>query len=506
MALFLRGLGWSTEDVKSPELLFEPDEAQHMLIAQRQIFRLDTDLYDPAEVPTGMFNVRGFGNWTGLVSWLGHLRQDGPPPPAEIVMAGRRLSTFFSLALILVVFSLARRWWDDATALLAAALLAINDLNITYSHYAVPAVAYVCWLYLFVAVGWWHWRRDRWWSAAVLGWVVAAAFVFKLDFLPFFLGLGLLLWPRGAGRWPVRVAQLSTYFLAAALGFVLTSLFNFSLDDLSYVWRELNRQNSNAIPVDQHWLENPLIYTLGAMAAVGLPVFILALRGGLQAWRDRQRLTNEQWAGALLLLVLLVLEIGVRWTIDTPFVRRLNFLMPTLALAAAYALVRWWRRGRSGRVGVMAVMAYSLALMFVSQSNHWWDVRYAARAELAETIPDTARVYFSRYAYLPGMPDATAAEPTDADWLIIHETFYRRFGLSFTAPFGFPKCCNEVYHCWWGDDFCVFYQALLRDTQSDFVRVRTFSTREAFPERLLYHWLFGHFETFRGDLLVYRRR
>ncbi len=114
------------------------------------------------------------------------------------------------------------------------------------------------------------------------------------------------------------------------------------------------------------------------------------------------------------------------------------------------------------------------------------------------------RIAYTPYAYAANIPDS---ESHRAEWtyLIAHETFYSRYGLSFTTPFGFPDCCEEVYHCG-GEAECAFFQGLLtRPATVGIAPVATFRTVDIFPERLLYHALFGYFETFLGDTRIYRR-
>ena len=41
--------------------------------------------------------------------------------------------------------------------------------------------------------------------------------------------------------------------------------------------------------------------------------------------------------------------------------------------------------------------------------------------------------------------------------------------------------------------------------RDDLVLFKEFRTWDVFPERLLYHHLFGYYETFLGDVVVYKR-
>ncbi len=500
LGFLVRMAGWETQDQKSPYAFYEPDEHQHLQLAQWQLSKLDSKLYEEKELPQHHFNARAYGHQLGALLWFAS-RKGSPPSNDTIIAWGRCLSTLFSLGLLLLVFLLGQQLFGRTVGLFAAFLIAINDLNVTYSHYAIPEAAYVFWLYLFVFSAWCYFQRQRLSTLALLFLSAAGVFATKFDFLPLVLALAIIAWPKieHPGRLLFRLigAVLASWFF-----FQLLCLFNFSWEELSYSWSELRRQNQNAVPLDNHWLHNPIVYLFGSIAALGLPVFMVALRSAW-SWRWQWPNWNASKVNSLLvLLALLALEFGVRWSIDTPFIRRLNFLMPALALLAGYQLGQWWQQRRA-RLAIIGLLVYSLAFLLVSQSNHWQDPRYAARDFLQQEHPETP-ISYSGYAQSQGTPPSTKLE--EAQLYVMHETYYRRYWKNFTTPFKIPQCCEEVYHCFHGPEVCQFTQELLAGTNTQFELEQAFLTKEFFLERLFYHHLFGHFETFRGDVLIFRRR
>jgi hypothetical protein len=441
--------------------------------------------------------VRGYGIQLGTLA-LGWWKLTGQRPGSSgLILMGRQLATVFFLLLLPIVYGLGRQLGLAApAAAYATLLLALCDLNASYSHYAIPAIGYVCWSWLAVlgAVG--YFRTGGWGFLFPLACGAAGALAYKLDFLPTVLGVVAL----GAYAWRTRqpgVALLGLlgYAVLGYVGYRILTLDNFSWEAIQLVFAGLQEMNADAISRDQHWLLNPVIYPLGLLAAIGLPVCTFALY--------RLGLRRIDWQSGWWLLVLFAaMEFAVRWSIDTPFIRRANIFIPLLCLAAARGLylLRPAVRGR----WLWFVAIYTGGLALVGQFNHWNDTRYRARDFLQERLAgESVRIGYTPYAYAANMPPG-GSHREDWDYLVAHESFYQRFGRSFTTPFRIPDCCEEVYHC--PDEAeCIFFQELLFDAESALIPVATFRTFDLYPERLLYHALFGYFETFLGDTRIYRR-
>ena len=570
LGLALRVPGWFTADEKRHFGLFEPDEIQHVHIALIQFEKLAPELPLP-ETPQQV-NARGYGKLLGVVAYAWWRLSGQEPSVAGLVLMGRQLSTLYFLLLLFVAYRLARELGlERAAAAWAPLLLALCDLNATYSHYAVPASGYLLLLTVFMWGGVRYWRgrarpetlrrnfetpqpetprrnfgaflaKDAFEEhrrRGVAGFLLLAlgaggCFAFKFDFLPLVVGLGVLLASASSGspfsvrpaggdrgkqlaiwRWIEPLFRLRTWaivvlFLAATVFFYqLCVAFNFTWAGMAYSFEVMSQENRDVIARDLHWLVNPTLYLLAVVAGIGLPACAAALFGAMRlrghsAPAEKPRLHwwhHGWWIPAGLLL----LEFGVRWSIDTPFVRRANEFMPFLAILAAYGLHRTWLAPRRARQLRWAVAGYGLALCLVGQSNHWFDTRERARAFLLAQYADSEqRIAYTEYAYAAGSPKSGRFRRGEWDLLVTAEPWYSRFHRSFTTPTPGrqPHCGSEIYHNP-GERECAFFQRILRGDHPDIRQVAHFRTRTVLPERWLYRWLFGTFETFVGDVRIF---
>jgi hypothetical protein len=337
----------------------------------------------------------------------------------------------------------------------------------------------------------------------------AMTFATKFDFVPLCVaGLAvILLWLRGKLSF-IQLISMGMLLLAGTIFFVfLAHGFHFSFDDLMYSFEIANGLNKDAVVSDNHLLHNLITYPLGFIGGIGLVVFSLAVYGKTRMFGKTGAKTfagSNYRLGLGLWVVFLAVEFLARWLLDTTFIRRANFVMPFLAMAGAlgfYHLTNslkpklrislWW-----------AVVLYTAGLAITSQSNFWNDTRYRARSQVQE-LGAGKNIRYSGYAWIPGMPGDSNSNPIDPDLWVIHESFYGRMWKYFTTPFKVPECCDEVYNCP-PVEVCRNYQALLHG-ELDYELVGFYPTREYFPERLLFKYLFGTYETFLGDVRVYQR-
>ena len=507
LGLALRVPGWFTQDVKDDWQTFEPDEGQHVHAATHRL----NDLWSGPPVGdyrSAPWNVRGYGHLMAYAAWGWYTVVGRPPSFRDLLMLGRQFSTAFALLLIGVVYAAGRAaGLDPPGAGTAALLLAGCDAHATISHYALPAAGYVFWCYLAVLGALRLARRPP--GLTALAWLAVGAggaLAFKFDVLPLAWGGLYLLWLTLAERrlpgWYVPLG------VAGVVATVAAFWWGWPPESIGKTFATLRELNAGGVPLDDHWVDNLIVYPAGVLAGVGLPVFALAAYGlyrllvGADAGAGGGG--KAEVAGRTALLVYLVgwllSEFAVRWSVDTAFIRRVNVFMPAVCLLAAYALVRLRRR----RWLPPAVVAYTLAFAVVGQSNHWFDTRYAMRDYVNHELPADARVEISGYVSLQGLRKTRFYGHGEWDYLVLHETYYSRYWKSMTTPFGLPECCAGVYNCR-GEDECRYFQALLGG-QAPGVRLRrAFRPLRLFPERIAYaHW-FGNYETFLGSTLVFER-
>lgn len=545
LGLALRVPGWFTQDEKSHYRLFEPDEIQHVEIALIQVKKMAPDLALPET--SEQVNARGYGKLLGVVAY-GWWRLSGQEPNvAGLVLMGRQLSTGYFLLLLFVTYRLARQLGlPQRAAAWATLLLALCDLNASYSHYAVPASGYLLLLTVFMWGGVRYWRewnqppeerrrlRGRLWAGFLMALGAGGSFAFKFDFLPAVVGVGVVLLAQstlGGAKVPNSVASLvrtvfhwrslagASLFLAATVFcYQLCVAFNFTWAGMAYSFKVMSQENRDVIARDLHWLLNPSLYLLAVVTGIGLPACAAALFGAMRLGSHSARVfapdsivgakpQSPPWwrDGWWIPAGLLLLEFGVRWSIDTPFVRRANEFMPLLAILAAYGLHRTWLVPRAARRLRLAVAAYGLALCLVGQSNHWFDTRARAREWLLDHYPTAEwRIGYTEYTRVKGSPESGRFRRGEWDILATAEPWYGRFSKSFTTPTPgrYPDCASEIYHSP-GLRECDFFQQVLAGEHPHLRQIAHFRTRAVLPERRLYRALFGTFETFLGDVRLY---
>lgn len=501
--LRLPGLFWG--EIQKPGLIvLEPDEYQHLDLTLSYLHKLDPKSFPPQE--RKRYNSRGLCTQMGLFAYL----------PSKIfgletktlLLVGRGLSIFYGVALVWLVFHFSLKIFPEkSVAYFSAGAMALLDLAVTYSHCAVPEMPYLFWVYfsLFaLAKAAWGSGRPlanlrqlnwKWALLALLG--MGMTLAMKFDFLPCLVLAILVLAAafRQKVTWPMvlLLGVLSilgvVFFFRLGIGFQTGWVSIFA----SLEW--LAEENNDLIGEDQHYLYNPLLYLVGTVVGVGLPVSLLAVFSLRKIPRGNLLL---QVTGLLLLLEFLLL-----WKLDAPFVRRSLIFLPAIAILAGLGAWLLLKNGNLGKGFVILAAAYTILLTGISQLNFVNDSRYAAREFLLGEVANGKTVFQDSYARVHSSPPNTAH--WQADLIVLHEAWFSRFGKSFTTPFKWPECCEEVYHCP-GEELCLFYQNLLKGEAEDFELVKRFSPVEWAPERLIYKQVFGTYETFQGDVLIFERR
>lgn len=514
VALALRVPGWFTQDDKSKYGLFEHDEYQYVEIAVSLNQELDTTLFTDLDAEKYIYNARGFGMQVGWLAFFYHNLNGAKLDTTTLVMIGRGLSTLYALLLIVLVFRLSLYIFQDRSiAWLAALFLSIFDLNVTYSHYGIPAISYVFWNFLtiFLLVQWYDGlKKERKWQSLsfilVISFSIAMTFATKFDFIPVLMG-GLIL---ATAIYQKKLSFLKAILLSLSFGllfvffFGLITAFTLSFEEVKHSFNFLYKGNKDVIGLDQHLLYNPFLYLMAVIGGTSLPVFLAGMYGLYILLKKRQ--STPFPFGLTIFLIFLSLEFLVRWNLDTPFVRRGNIFMPMMAMLAAYGTIFFSNRlKKTAWLPLGLVLVYTLVLTLVSQSNAWNDTRYRAKQFLNSEDQAGKKFSYSPYVSFPGMPKSYLKK--ESDLVLLHETYYGRYWKYFTTPFKYPpKCCEEVYHCFGGAEECESYQALLSGEDKAFELLKIIPTREIMPERLLYKHLFGSYETFLGDIRIYQRK
>ncbi len=488
------------------------DEAQHVGIAKNVVLQLTGSVPDASVEPTRQWNAAAFGTQLGCLGAFAHALgvrvSDG-----TLTAMGRLLSVAYGVGLVLVVIRLTSVVSGSrVAAILAGGFMAASDLHVTQSHYAIPEVSDAFWFassaLLIVRLSHGPWRVR---TIAIASLAVGLAAATKFNPVPAAALVVVCALRRDRSLRERAAAVAGAGATAVACFWISWGLPSppAVLESLRTLWDG----NYDIVATESPYLVNPPLYAIAAICGVGLPMCALAVLGAL----PRSRRTAPERGCGLRLVVGMTAALFVLYLSgDSTFVRRAVPFLPTLALLAGVASAALWRSARSRRV-VVGALVYTVLFSAVSQWAFVRDTRYEARRYLesvASVSPNAPSIAFSLYAHaavrglgeeLPLVelaPDGTVALAERAEFVVLHEAYYRRYLRYFTTPLVIPASPEQVYH---GDDAIFDVMGALLADPKPFRVVHRSEVWNPFPERVLFRAVFGTYETMLGDTIVYRR-
>jgi hypothetical protein len=503
---------------------FEPDEWQQVGVAKNLINTFDRSAVGDNEVSVQWY-ARGFGTQLGLLSYP-FLKVFALSTPSFFFFS-RILSLIYAVLLVLLIYYLAFSFFRDRrAAFFSALLLSVFDLNVTYSHYGTPDIAHVFWDYLSFFLIFTVYRhldsgmesnntfplRHKKWLLILTPLSLAMPFALRFDVVPLFYLVGCLLILAYRKKISVKKAfYLLALFGLFTLGFFYLSVgFNYGIKDFLFSRYILIYDNLYAIKLNSPLLHNPVLYFFAILSGTSFMAVATCILSLVYLLRNERGCVPGQFH--LFLVCFLVPSFLILWAGDGTFVRRANIFLPYIALTSGYGLAKLLQYAESSskkqlrRASVILVsfiVLYTFALSVLSQTYFLKETRYSASAFLNNHAPRSLIAY-SPYARVNAMPSGIALQDfrDNVDIIVLHETYYGRYWKYFTTPFKRPGCCDEVFHC--DADDCVLIQALL-ENRTDYTLLKKFEVRHPFPERVLFKNLFGTYETFLGDVLIFEK-
>lgn len=493
---------------------FEPDEYQYLGIARNLINQFDNEVVPDSSV-TDQFNARALGVHMAVLGYP--LLKIFNLPDYFLLAVGRIISLSYSLILVVLVFIVGRKIFNDTRiGLLAGSFLAVFDLNTTYSHYGVPDIMNVFWFYF--SLYWIFWLGKGFFEdkfqlslkelfLSTLG--VALSISSKFQVVPLIIFLGLLfLFLAGPASRQNRVVLVITALCTITGVFYFSVGFDYNFHEFLKSKKELAEGALDIIQNGKHWhwLYNPLLYF---MALIGGTSF-LAVGAGLASvfyfFKSEKNAVSRSFV--YLMTVALAMVFFFLWVGDGSFVRHANIFLPALALLLAWGCVKFYGislgGSKIGKVSLIGgVILYTLLLTFFSQYYFVRDNRYAVADFIKNNFGDK-KIAYSAYAKIKNTPPSEPLSNIDgADIVVMHETSYSRYYKSFTVPFKlYPDCCHDTYLCLPKE--CLVTQNILKG-KTEYKLVKTFPVMNPLPERIVFKKLFGTYETFLGDVLIYAK-
>jgi len=257
-----------------------------------------------------------------------------------------------------------------------------------------------------------------------------------------------------------------------------------------------------------HLLYNPLLYPAAIVGGTGFPLAVSCLIGLRRCFSAKCGLDRSSLC---IILAAPFLLFVIYWSGDATFVRRASAFIPFCALFAGLFIASL----RRSSAVAFAIIGYTLLFTAISQYAFIDDTRYQAQRYLNQLRFERDQItVYSKYAK-PAVKNSSLAIPMSnaslsslasygkVGLVVLHETYYGRYGKSFTTPFRLPKNCDEVYHC--KPKEMPIVQAIVSG-KTPYMLLKRFDVEHPFPERILFKALFGTYETFLGDVLIFERR
>ena len=304
----------------------------------------------------GLFFV--LGRVAGLYSSVADFQREFFVDPSRHFLAGRAFSVVCGTLTVAAVYLLARRLYDRTTGLVAAAAMAVSPIAVRDAHYVkldVPTTMFVAFAFAALA----RIVVDREAAARRRSWVVAgflSGLAVSTQYYAIFIGFTICAAAvaelrRSSGSETLRLFGWSV--TAAAAGFFMGSPFipfelQRALADVAHV-REVDVDR--AMVGGRFTAVVPYLRIL-LWDAMGWPVWIAAAVGFVWA------LVSDWRRGILLVSFFVPFFAFIANTV--PMSRYLNVVLPLVAVAAGFALVRAGRMfgpASSLAVPVLAVAA-----------------------------------------------------------------------------------------------------------------------------------------------------
>jgi hypothetical protein len=350
----------------------------------------------------GLFFVAGRA--IGLFDSLAAFQREFFLDPSRHFLAGRMLSVVCGTATVAGVYWLGRRLYDNATGLAAAAFLAVAPIAVRDAHYVkldVPTTMAV----VFALVALARIVVDPHAASRRRAWILAgllAGLAVSTQYYAIFLGFSMIAVAAAdlqRSRDPRETIPLFLWSVgAAALGFFIGTPFlladlDKALADIAHV-REVDIDR--AVGKGGAFVAIVDYLKIFLLDAVGWPVWLLAVVGGVWA-------AVSDWRRGLVFVSFFLAFFA--FIVNTvPMSRYLNVVLPIVALAAAFAVMRL-ARATGPAAGVVAPAAVVLAMipgliasiktdLFIRQA----DTRTLAREFLERRVPAGSTLLIQPYS------------------------------------------------------------------------------------------------------------
>ena len=439
--------------------------------------------------------------WVALRALTGELGQKAPGI-LEIMVTGRIISVLYGTATILVVFLLARQLFrDKRVSLFAAWIFALGGLHVTQSHFLLADAGVLFWSLVGIYFLLLEMERPQ---LNYSPYLMAAAFSFGMAFglkmvilnLPSLAIITLIRQPR-----LLRATYVMIFFISA---FALVNLFSFGYYDIMNIFKERAIDPYTWSRWSSLWL-----YIIESPSLASLPILLLSFVGSL--FLIKKFLTPDV-RNRFGLVIIIILPISIEFLfvliVRKHFLRHLIFLIPWIAMAAAWSLVRiidWMRPRKIHPALVVAPLFLYLALfVFDGERVFIQDPRNKAVQWIYENVP-AGETYFWRVD--PGLPGyQKRGFPSDQNpAVVVQQMVYTNHILSGLGwKNSYPRDYRHIFDSESQKNVDAT-QALFKGT-SDYQEAARFKVGYFIPEYLFVDALLGdRSRNYVSEVVIFRR-
>ncbi len=401
---------------------------------------------------------------------------------AYIIGVGRLVSVLFGLLTVVLVYFLTKRIFDRKSALLASLFLALSPLHVMHSHFAMEAIASVFFFYLSLYFWLLYWDKQD-----ILFFLLAASsagVAFGIKFI-FMSALPAVYFIFKKDTIKEKVFLLLLLISGFVAGFYLVNGASYTLTDFQTYQKEIELWTTN-----DSLIMNYLFGIFGSLIAVSLPVFLLAIAS----------LKRSKWETALVLLTITILAQFLFINSVRFRFRDLLFVAPLLAIFAGNGLTKI---KKMKKFVFFLTLMYLIVAIFSTEYYYIFDTRQDAGAWLRENVGGKELIGVSWYAVVPPEYKTEAFTEGNARYVIMHESYYRRFIRNFSTPFEEPSLNTTIPNRPITD--AKFIHNLF-DTGSPYKLVKKIEVKPATIEAKILKGLgVGYYLDSVGDILIYEK-
>ncbi|OQX84126.1 MAG: hypothetical protein B6D53_00710 [Candidatus Omnitrophica bacterium 4484_49] len=467
------GLMWGVNPYPGTKLeWFEHDEREYI----RRTVEIALKKYTPC------YHTLGFSTQVAVLAKLLHIK---PLSIKKNLILGRVLALVYGLSLLGIIFLICVNIWGEKEAIYSVIIAGGFPLLNIYSHLSLANIGNTFYLYLIIYL-------------TILFRTKALIFI-HIFILSICTALGLsmtgnlvilippLLLIAMQNRRKV-LYSLIIYFLFTSLFFYVVNGLYLRMQDIQLIMKNFQKDLLNVIP-DHKDIYNLIVIPLSIIVSVTLPLFILGIKGLKTFISGSQTLFSK---------ICITLPVTVYTTslflIDVPFDRYLLPLLPFWAMLGGLIISRL----KSFKIPFVVILYLYIGAVGI-EYNFWHENRQKAFYWITSHIPPGTEIYLNRYFKPSEFYYLYRVSPsiTGADYIILHERYYRRYIRSISHPF--DSTPYHIYHKI-GQDRIPIQRIFMN--KGPYRIIKRFHTISLLPEHIIRKYTLGSYPDIIGDVIV----